>query len=137
MNYYQAHQENLGGTRSYRDSIKKANLFFKPISRRTKRQPYVRSAYFNKQKVFFNFFWRHLFDYSQKVRTERLQYLPSAIELIQKSRNNPESKDNPNKKNEILHRFYGLTKEKESFCIQIKEDKRTGSIHLMSIFKWK
>jgi len=137
VNYYQTHELKLGGTRSYRDSIKKANVFFKPIAKRTKRQPYVRSAYFNKQKIFFNYFWRHLFDYSHKIRIERLQYLPAAIELIQKSRNNPETKENINRKGEMLHRFYGFTKEKEPFCVQIKENKRTGAKFFMSVFKGK
>lgn len=137
MNYYQAHLPRLGGTRSYKDAYKKSNLFFKPILKKSKRQPYVRSAYFKKRKVFFSLFWKHLFDYPHKVRVERLQYFPASIELIEKSSNKPDSKQNNAKKSEIFHRFYGLTKEKDKFCIQIKEDLRSETLYLMSVFKWK
>ncbi|MBL7053228.1 MAG: hypothetical protein ISS02_01000 [Candidatus Portnoybacteria bacterium] len=39
-------------------------------------------------------------------------------------KNNPSSKENPNKKTEIFHRFAGITKDKELFYVQIKEEKR-------------
>lgn len=64
----------------------------------------------------------------------RLKYFPCAIELIQKSRFEPESKENPNKRTEILHRFTGVTKENDIFFVQIKEDKRTGQKWLISVF---
>ena len=40
---------------------------------------------------------------------------------------------NPNKKSELLHRFYGITKEKEIFFVQIKENVNTDRKELMSI----
>lgn len=46
----------------------------------------------------------------------------------------PTSKQNPNKPAEILHRFAGLTKDKEIFFVQIKEDKKTDQRHLLSVF---
>lgn len=64
----------------------------------------------------------------------RLKFFAAAIELIQHSHFEPKSKENPNKPNEILHRFAGSTKEKELFFIQIKEDKKTGQKYLISIF---
>ncbi|MDO8471955.1 MAG: hypothetical protein Q7S64_02290 [bacterium] len=71
---------------------------------------------------------------ARKTRTKRLAYLPCAIDLIEHSRNVPTMKVNPNKKTELLYRFGGLTKEKEVFYVQIKENVKTGAKYLMSIF---
>ena len=49
----------LPGT-NYTEVKKNADIIFKQIKSKTKRRPYIRSAYFNKQKVFFDFFWQHL-----------------------------------------------------------------------------
>ncbi len=64
----------------------------------------------------------------------RMQYLPCAIELIQNSHFNPTSKENPNRKSEILHRFHGQTAIKEVFIVQIKEDMKSGEKFLISVF---
>ena len=63
-----------------------------------------------------------------------MKYFGCAIELIQKSKFEPKSKENPNKQSEILHRFYGFTADNEIFCIQIKEDKRKDQKFLISVF---
>lgn len=107
---------------------------YRPIKKRTKRKPYIRSAYFKKEKVFLNLFWEHLFRKHEKDRIRRLKYFGGAIELIRYSHNQPASKENPNRRSEMLHRFAGLTKNKELFFIQIKENKKSGQKHLMSIF---
>lgn len=64
----------------------------------------------------------------------RLKYFSAALELIQHSRFEPKSKENPNKPGEILHRFAGSTKGKELFFVQIKEDKQTGQKYFISVF---
>lgn len=133
---YQTKAEKLPGT-SYKEVYKKARAIFAAIRSQTKRKPYVRSAYFHRQKIFFDFFWAHLSQKSIPERIRRLKYFEVAIEVIRKSRNHPESMQNPNKKTEILHRFAGLTKNKELFFVQIKEHKRTGRKQLMSIFPAK
>jgi CRISPR/Cas system-associated endoribonuclease Cas2 len=69
---------------------------------------YVRSLYFNKEKVF--------------------------LDLIQNSKFEPTSKENPNKRSEILHRFAGITSEKDLFFVQIKENKQSGTKWFMSVF---
>jgi len=104
------------------------------IKKQTKRRPYVRSTYFNKQKIFFDFFWKHLFQKNPKERIRRLQYLAPALEIIKNSKNHPLSEENPHKKSEILHRFAGLTKDKELFYVQIKENKRNNKKYFMSCF---
>ena len=136
MNYYQTKSQLLSGS-NYKEVLNSSNKHFSSYRRKTKRQPYIRSAYFNKQKIFFNLFWVHIFDKPNNIRAERLKLLACGIELIQKSRNHPESKDNLTKNSETLHRFLGITKGKIKFAVQIKEVKRTGKKYLMSIFPYK
>lgn len=116
---------------------KKARADFKKITSRTKRKPYVRSAYFKKQKVFLKLFWEHLQQKNWKERARRLKYFACAIDLIKNTRFEPTSKQNPNKSNEILHRFAGLTKDDEIFYVQIKEDKKNDMKWFMSVFPEK
>ena len=131
---YQTKTGKLPGT-SDQEVYKQARAVYDHIRRRSRRRPYIRSAYFKKQKIFFDFFWKHLAEKkSRRVKTQRLKYFACTIELIRKSRNDPISKENPNKRNEILHRFAGLTEDKELFFVQIKEDRRTDKKYLMSVF---
>jgi len=130
---YQTKIEKLPGT-SYSEVLKRARDTYRAIEKKTKRKPYVRSAYFRKQKVFFDFFWIHLLEKSHTDRVRRLRYFAAAIDLLKNSRNKPLSIDNPHKQGEILHRFAGLTWEGELFYVQVKEDKRNGSKYFMSCF---
>ncbi len=105
------------------------------IRKKTKRRPYIRSAYFNKDKIFLGIFWSHLHEkLNHRDKTRRLKFFPCALELIQQSRLDPESKESVDKKSEILHRFAGKTKEGEIFFVQIKEEKRNGQKSLISVF---
>lgn len=130
---YFVKSEKLSGT-SYGDVYKKAFAIYKRIKARTKRRPYIRSAYFNKDKIFLGLFWSHLKDKHHRERTRRLKYFPCAIELIKNSRLDPTSKENLEKTSEILHRFRGITPEKEIFLVQIKENKRNNQKYLISVF---
>lgn len=133
---YQVKAGKLSGT-DLKEVHKKAMESYGNIKRGTKRKPYVRSAYFNKQKVFFDFFWLHLGQKNVPEKTRRLKYFKAGVELIRYCRNHPATEENPNKPSELLHRFAGLTKDKEKFFVQIKEHKRTGKKQLMSIFPAK
>lgn len=65
----------------------------------------------------------------------RMKFLPCGIELIEKSRFEPTIKDNPNKPNEILHRFAGVSPNGQKFFVQIKADgKKNSTKWLISIF---
>lgn len=126
--------KRLTGT-DYREVHKKALAFYEIIKKRSKRRSYVRSAYFKKEKIFLGLFWSHLFGkFNWRDRVRRVQYFPPAIELIQYGRCEPQSKENPNKQNELFHRFAGMTSDHELFYVQIKEDKRTGQKWLISVF---
>ncbi|MFC1790043.1 hypothetical protein ACFLZP_01010 [Patescibacteria group bacterium] len=131
---YQTKFSKLAGT-SYKEVYKKAQEVFGSIKRRTKRKPYIKSVYFGRQKVFFDYYWIHLArSGGYKERVKRLKYFRAALDLLRYCRNHPTSKENPNKKSEILHRFAGLTREKEIFYVQVKENKRTGRKYFMSCF---
>ncbi len=136
MNFYQTKANKLSGS-NYIEVLESAEIIFKQIKSKTKRKPYLRSAYFNKQKIFFDYFWIHLRQKRAKERYERLKYFSCAVDLIKNSRIVPITKQNPNNKNEILHRFYGQTKNKERFAVQIKEDKKTNKKDFMSCFSWE
>ncbi len=140
MKIYKTKAKKLPGT-SYKEIRKRAFGLHQELRKKTKRKPYVRSLYFKKEKIFIDLFWGHLFEkknYWDQMR--RMKFFACGLELIQKSNLEPVSKENPNKTAEILHRFAGMSADKELFFVQIKEDKRSGHKWLISIFpveKWK
>ena len=130
---FRSKQNKLPGT-NYKEVYKKAKEIYAPIERKTKRQPYLRSAYFKKRKIFFSLFWKHLFDQQPYDRARRLKYLACAVDLIVTSKILPSTKPNPNKKSELLHRFTGKSHEGSLFYVQIKEDTGKKRLNLISIF---
>lgn len=134
MKSYRTKTKKLPGT-DFHEVRRKAFAVYLQIKKRTKRKPYVRSAYFKKAKIFLDLFWSHLFEkknFTDLMR--RMKFYPCAIELIQNSPFEPISKENPNKSSEILHRFAGITTEKDLFFVQIKEHKRSGKKWFISVF---
>ncbi len=137
MKAYRTKASKLRGTNFHEVRKKAFNIYLK-IKAKTKRRPYIRSAYFKKEKVFLPLFWQHLFDQENwKIRMKRLQYFEAAIELVRDNKFEPKSKENPNNSNEIFHRFMGITNELAVFYVQIKENKRSGQKNLISIFPEK
>lgn len=131
---YKTKARPFAGT-SYQEIKKKAFGLFNEIKKKTKRKPYIRSAYFDKQKVFFELFWEHLFKKNFWDQMRRMKFFPCGIELVQKSRFEPTTKDNPNKQNEILYRFVGVSSDGQKFFVQIKTSKKKdGTKWLLSIF---
>jgi hypothetical protein len=65
MAVYRVKNTELAGT-SYAEIAPRARLLLRAIARKTKRQPYLRSAYFQKEKIFFTFLWQHLQQRSHK-----------------------------------------------------------------------
>ncbi|MDI6778018.1 MAG: hypothetical protein QMD77_02400 [Patescibacteria group bacterium] len=133
MQAYQAKSKKISGT-SYGEVFHGAFSIYDEIKKKTKRRPYMRSAYFKKEKIFFDYFREHLFQKSAKERMKRLRFFGAAVELVKCSKIDPVSKTNPNRTNETVHRFAGLTKEKELFYVQIKEDKKRKRKYFMSCF---
>lgn len=137
MEVYKTKSRRTAGT-TYSEIKKITSFLFSSIKNKTKRRPYVRSAYFAKEKIFLDFFWSHIFEKENRNdRIRRMRYFGCAIELIENSRCLPISKQNPNKSVEMLHRFFGMTSEGEVFCVQIKENKKNKQKALISIFPIK
>lgn len=133
MQAYQTKSSKLSGT-SYSEIERKARKIHNAIAARTKRNPYVRSEYFKKDKIFIKLFWEHLNQKSRRDRKRRLKYYECAVELLRHTSFIPESKQNPNSSKEIVHRFAGITKDNEIFYVQVKEDKRSGNKYFISVF---
>jgi len=83
---YQTKSKKISGT-SYGEVFHNALKVFDKIKKKTKRRPYVRSAYFKKEKIFFDYFREHLFQKSAKDRMNRLKFFGAAVELVKHSRN--------------------------------------------------
>lgn len=111
-----------------------ARKLYNRIKARTKRHPYVRAAYFKKEKVFIELFWVHLNQQNRKHRNERLKFYGCGIELLRDTHQEPSAKKNPNQPKELLYRFAGVTKSGDLFYIQVKENQKTKRKDLMSIF---
>lgn len=73
----------------------------------------------------------------RKSRTKRLKFYQAAIDLLRNSTENPDTIFDSNNKEILLHRFYGKTADGYEFCVQIKEDKRSGRKDFMSVFDKK
>lgn len=133
MNIYKTRARKIPGT-NVSEVKKVAFEIFKRVRRKSKRTPYVRSAYFKKEKIFLNLFWHHVFEKQWGDRKRRLQYFEAAIELIQNSRIDPKIQMDPNSKSDLLYRFQGITKDNFTFCVQIKKDGGSGKKQLISVF---
>lgn len=139
MKVYKTKSKKLPGS-SYSEIRKRAFGLYQKIKQRSKRKPYIRSVYFKKDKIFLDLFWSHTFEKNFWDQMRRMKFFDCGIELIRKSTIEPTSKENPNKPNEILHRFAGTSVDDELFFVQIKEIKSTNKKFLISIFpieKWR
>lgn len=136
MNVFKSKATLLPGA-SYAEVLIVARKEYKKVMAITRRQPYVRSTYFNKDKIFISVFWTHLMQKHRKDRFKRLKLYNAAIDLMRNSRCEPETIFSKNDFSVILHRFYGITKDGVEFCVQVKQDKRSGRKDFMSVFDRK
>ncbi len=118
----------------YREIHRRARIWYADLIRHSRRRPYVRSAFFKKEKVFLSLFWHHAWDKNWRDRVRRLQYLPCAINLIKNSRIKPTVFRDPTKPGNAFYRFYGVTAQGEMFVVQIQQRLSSGRKDLLSIF---
>ena len=105
MSFFVVKSPPLSGT-NYQEIYKSAKRIFKEKKSLSKRKWYVRSAYFKKQKIFFDYFWPHLMEKNLRDRARRLKFLPCGLELIEKSMCKPdEVKTTTQTKKELYYRF--------------------------------
>lgn len=134
MDIFETKVAPASGTQ-YQEVYQQSFDLYKKIKKKTKRRPYIRSAYFKKDKIFLELFWNHLHEkLNFRDKTRRAKYFPCALDLIRHTLHHPESKENVDRKSEILHRFTGRTKDGRLFCVQIKEEKRSAQKWLVSVF---
>jgi hypothetical protein len=123
---------------SHSQLISEARRYFHAIQKRTpRRQAYVRSKYFTKNKIFINQFWDHLNQIHPGDQVRRLQFYACALDVIRNSTTSPDTIFGNANKEIALHRFSGLTKDGVRFYVQIKEEKRTNRKDFMSCFPAK
>lgn len=135
MKIYQTRASSIKG-RDFKAVHDMAFDFYEKIRKKSKRKPYIRSAYFQKEKIFLHFYWEHVFQKTNwRDRLRRVKYFIAAIELLRNSKRDPDRKHDPNNPKEILYRFAGKTSNNEMFFIQIKEfTKKKNQKYLISIF---
>ncbi len=114
--------------------MREARKLYHTIQKQTKRQPYVRSSYFSKDKIFINTFWQHLEQKRRSDQTRRLKLYLCAIDLLRNTRLDPNTIFSNEKPREVLHRFVGTTKEGSLFYVQVKQNKKSGRKDFMSVF---
>lgn len=133
MEIYQSKRKEIPGL-NFKEVEKIAKSQFKLIKKKAKTIPYVRSAYFKKEKVFLNIFWSHLYEKREDERTRRLKFFECAIDLIKNSKVKPVIVTSKLNKSETLYRFMGRSGSGNTFFVQIKENKNHRK-DLISIFR--
>ena len=79
-------------------------------------------------------FWSHLYEKREKDRARRLRFYECALDCLRSTTSNPETRENFQQKDELLHRFYGQTANGQQFVVQVKENKRTGRKDFISVY---
>ncbi len=130
---FHCHSSPLSGHK-YVDIMPQTRRIFRSLQKQTKRRPYIRSSYFKKDKIFFDYFWIHLNQKHAHERARRLKYFPCALELLRVSRLPPTTFVNIDIPGAIHHRFIGSAPDKSQFAVIIKQDCSSGRKFLLSLF---
>lgn len=133
MEIYKTKVKHFSGT-SYREVYSQAKFLYKQIASKTKRKPYIRSKYFDGEKVFLDYFWDHISRKNPHDRLRRLKQYSCALDVIRNSTIKPVTNPNPNNSSERLHRFVGENGNGEIFYVQITENLKDKKKHLISMF---
>lgn len=125
-------------TTSHSQMVKEARKQYHTIQKRTpRRQAYVRSKYFTKDKIFINQYWDHLKQKRSGDQVRRLQFYECAIDLIRNTEFSPDTIFTNTNKEIALHRFVGVSSDGFKYYVQIQESKRTNRKDFMSCFPAK
>lgn len=123
---------------SHKEVYSSARNEYHRIERRnSRRMPYVRSAYFKKEKVFINIFWEHVKQKNYGEQAERLKYYNPAIDLIVNAGQRDLVASHQIEVNVLLYRFEGKTQDGYIYFVQLKQNLRTGRKDFMSVFPAK
>ncbi|MDR1797863.1 MAG: hypothetical protein LBR44_10630 [Clostridiales Family XIII bacterium] len=131
--YYHSKYPLLAGS-TIDEITPKARKLYNALDKQTgRRMTYIRSAYFNNDKIFLQLFWEHLHQKQHSDRARRLKFYQCALDLIRNTRFDPDFKDKAVKGRVTYYRYYGKAKSGESFIVQIYKDKR-GNKYFLSCF---
>ena len=134
---YRSKVSRLPGT-SYGEVIAVARREYHVIQKRTpRRQPYIRSVYFKKDKIFINQYFEHLNQKHPADRLRRLRFFAAGIDAIRNCSIAPTATQNPSKADEVLYRYDVISKDGVRFAVQLRENKITKRKDFMSTFPIK
>ena len=137
MSVYKSKYSEYFGS-NLEEVTRRARYEYHTIQKRTPRRvPYIKSKYFTKDKIFVNNFWDHNNQKSPRERVRRLKLYACAIDLIRNTTLSPDTIYTNVDMDIGLHRFYGQTRGGKYFCVQIKENKRSGRKDFISVFPIK
>ncbi len=129
---FRCKSKSLPGTQ-YAELNRAARKAFHEIEKKTKRQAYIRSPYFNKEKVFIKSLWDHLVTKGMRDKARRVKLFACAIELIRENKAIKPEKVFESKREEI-YRFAGISADERKFAVQIRHDVKTGNRYFTSVF---
>jgi hypothetical protein len=133
MEVYKTKIKHVPGT-SYVEVYSQAKFLYKQIASKTRRKPFVRSKYFDGEKVFLDYFWDHISKKNPADRLRRLKQYSCALDLIKNCTIAPEIKEDQNDTSKILYRFTGCNGNNEIFYVQITEEKKSNKKYFLSVF---
>jgi len=134
MNMYLSKYNPTPST-SHAAVIKQARAEYHKIQKLSpRREAYVKSKYFRREKVFVNQFWEHLKQKRPGDVVRRARLFAPAVDLIRNTTISPDTIYSRESKDTELHRFYGRTKNGAEFVVQIRENKRSKRKDFMSVF---
>ncbi|MDR0980106.1 MAG: hypothetical protein LBM12_03090 [Candidatus Nomurabacteria bacterium] len=136
MKFYQSKCSLLPGT-SYDEVLLLARAAYKQFSTKTRRTPYLNAKYkgYKTPKIFLDLFWTHIFQKKPRERFERLKLYSCALDTLRNTQTPPEAQKSFDK-DIRLYRIYGVSRNGKKFCVQIKEELKTGRKYFMSVFPW-
>jgi hypothetical protein len=116
--------------------VRTARLLYRKAVGKSRRMPYVNSKcrLFNTPKVFLDLYWSHLNQKPSRERFRRIKLYQCALDVLRNSRLEP---DIIRSDKEVFYRFFGTTRSGKKFCVQVKEELKTGRKYFMSAFPWE
>jgi len=134
IKYYQSKYGLLPGS-SLGEIASSARRVYNDAIGKSRRKPGVNSKckFFKTPRVFLDLYWPHLNQKTAKERFRRIGLYKCALDTIRNSRVEPAVSKSGDGKS-VYYRFYGKSKEGVKFCVQVKEERKTGQKYFMSVY---
>jgi len=132
--YFQSKVSCISGSNDKEVFYEARQIFRKYDNKR--RLPYVRSKYFDSQKIFLNMFYKHLDQKPEAEHRRRIIFVPCALDLLKNSRVEPVTPPTDLTRSIVYYRFQGMSGDDKKFIVQVMRDKK-NNCYLMSCFPVK